>query len=46
MKMHNEELHNLFPSSNLIRTVTLMRLRYGEKMLVEFWWEIQKERDK
>jgi hypothetical protein len=51
-KMHNEELHNLFPSSNIIRIVKSGRMKWtghvartGRRgMHVGFWWGSQKER--
>jgi hypothetical protein len=29
-RLHNEELHNLYTSLNVIRVIKLRRLRYGE----------------
>jgi hypothetical protein len=34
-KLHTEELHNLYSSPSIIR----------RRMHIEYWWEIQKERD-
>jgi hypothetical protein len=52
-KMHNEELHNLYSSPNIIRMIKSRRMRWaghvarmGEKRVhIEYWWESQKERD-
>jgi hypothetical protein len=52
-KLHNEELHKLYSSSNIIRMVKSRRIRWagqvartGEKrMYIGYWWENQKERD-
>jgi hypothetical protein len=52
-KLHNEELHNLYSSPSIIRMVKSKRMRwagYGARicrklMLIEYWWERQKERD-
>jgi hypothetical protein len=47
-KLHNEELHNLYSSPNIIRImrweghVARMRRR---GMHIGYWWESQKERD-
>jgi hypothetical protein len=51
-KLHNEELHNLYFSPNIIRGVKSKRMRWAghvERMgrrgiYVGFWWESQKER--
>jgi hypothetical protein len=38
-KLHDEELHNLYSSINIIR-------RMGKRgMHIGYWWEIQKERE-
>jgi hypothetical protein len=51
-KLHNEELHNLYPFPNIIRQITSRRMRWagnvahtGEGELYKFWWESPKERD-
>jgi hypothetical protein len=52
-ELHNKELHNLCSSPNIIRIIRSRRMRWeghiacmGEKrMHLEFWWEIQEERD-
>jgi hypothetical protein len=50
-KLHNEELHNLYSSSNVIRMIKSMSMRWAGHlssvvgMHVRFWLESQKERD-
>jgi hypothetical protein len=52
-KLHNEELHNLYSSPNIIRMIKSMRMRWtghvarmGRRgMAVGYWWESQKETD-
>jgi hypothetical protein len=52
-KLHNEELHNLYSSSSIIRMIKSRRMRWaghvhewGRKgMYIEYWCEIQKGRD-
>jgi hypothetical protein len=52
-KLHNEELHNLYPSSNVIRMIKSRRMRWaghvarmgGRGRHVGYWWERQMERD-
>jgi hypothetical protein len=52
-KLHNEELHNLYSSTSIIRMVKLRRMRWAghvarmgrRRMHIGYWWEIQKERD-
>jgi hypothetical protein len=52
-KLHNEELHNLYPSPSIIRMIMSRRIRLvchvarmGRRgMGIEFRWESQKERD-
>jgi hypothetical protein len=53
-KLHNEELHNLYSSPNIIRMIKSKRMRWAghvgrmggdEKYIIEYWWESQKERD-
>jgi hypothetical protein len=51
--LHNEELHNLYSSPNIIRFLKSSRMRWAEHvahigrrgMHVGFWWESQKKRD-
>jgi hypothetical protein len=51
-KLHNEELHNLYCSPSIIRTIKSRRTRWAghvarmgrSGMHVGYWWEIQKER--
>jgi hypothetical protein len=52
-KLHNEELHNLYSSPNIIRMIKSRRMRWaglvarmgGQGMHIGYWWESQKERD-
>jgi hypothetical protein len=53
-KLHNEELHNLYSSPNIIRMTKSRRMRWaghvarmGEKRnaYIGYWWESQKEGD-
>jgi hypothetical protein len=52
-KLHNEELHNLYSSPNIIRIIKSRKMRWtghvehiGRRgMHVEFWWKNQKERE-
>jgi hypothetical protein len=48
-KLHNEELHNLYSSPNIITMIKSSRVKWrvwGRKwMRVGFLWESQKERD-
>jgi hypothetical protein len=52
-KLHNEELHNLYSSPNIIRMIKSRRMgwpghvaRMGRRgMHIEYWWESQKLRD-
>jgi hypothetical protein len=53
-KLHNEELHNLYASPNIIRTIKSRRTRWvrhvagmerRRRMYTIYWWESQKERD-
>jgi hypothetical protein len=52
-KLHNEELHNLYSSPNIIRMIKSRRMRWAgyvvrrgrSGMRIGYWWEIRKERD-
>jgi hypothetical protein len=52
-KLHNEELHNLYSSPNIIRMIKSRITRWVEHVArmgrggihTGYWWEIQKERD-
>jgi hypothetical protein len=50
-KLHNEELHNLYSSPNIIRMIKSRRMRWAEHewgrrgMHVGYWWVGQKKRD-
>jgi hypothetical protein len=52
-KLHNEELHNLYSLSSIIRMLKSRRMRWTghvarmreSKMHIRYWWESQKERD-
>jgi hypothetical protein len=52
-KLHNEELHNLYCSSSIIRIIRSRRMRWAghvarmgrRGMHIEFLWESRKERD-
>jgi hypothetical protein len=52
-KLHNEELHNLYASPNIIRMIKTRRMRWaghvarmGEKRKhIGYWWGSQKEED-
>jgi hypothetical protein len=53
MKLHNEELHNLYSSPNIIRMIMSRRIRLEghvarmgrREMHIGYWWESQKESD-
>jgi hypothetical protein len=53
IKLHNEELHNLYSSPSIIRMMKSWRMRWAghvarmgrSGMHVGDWWESQKERD-
>jgi hypothetical protein len=48
--MHNEQLHNLYSSPNIIRMIKLRRIRWAwyvalmgrRGMHIAFWWERQR----
>jgi hypothetical protein len=48
-KLHNEELHNLYSSPNIIRMIKQRRMRWAEHvarmgrrgMNIGYWWESQ-----
>jgi hypothetical protein len=42
-KLHNEELHNLYPSPSIIRIIKLRRMRWAGH--IGYWWTSHKERD-
>jgi hypothetical protein len=52
-KLHNEKLHNLYSSPNIIRMIKSRRMRWAchvdeggrRGMYIIYWWESQKERD-
>jgi hypothetical protein len=52
-KLHNEELHNLYSSPNIIRMIKSRRMRWAghvarmgkRKMHIGYWWGSQKEGD-
>jgi hypothetical protein len=47
-KLHNEELHILYSSPTIIRTIKSRRMRwarYVARMHIGYWWETQKERN-
>jgi hypothetical protein len=52
-KLHNEELHNLYSSPNIIRMIKSRRMRLAgyvarmgrRRMHIGYWWGSQKERD-
>jgi hypothetical protein len=51
-KLHNEELHNFYPSPSIIKVMTSRRMRWaghaarmGQRVIyIGYWWESQKER--
>jgi hypothetical protein len=51
-KLHDEELHNLYSSPNIIRMIKSTRIRWaghlalmgGRGIHKGYWWESQKER--
>jgi hypothetical protein len=45
-KLHNEELHNLYSSPNIIRQIKSRRMRWvGQEKCTRFLWERLKGRD-
>jgi hypothetical protein len=45
-KLHNEELHNLYSSSSIIRMIQVKEDKMGRSCSTYgYWWESQKERD-
>jgi hypothetical protein len=46
-KLHNEELHILYSSPNIIRQIKSRRMRWAGHVtrMGGFWWESSKERD-
>jgi hypothetical protein len=53
-KLNNEELHNLYSSSSVIRMIKSRRMRWAghvarierrRRMHVGYWWESKTERD-
>jgi hypothetical protein len=52
-KLHNEELHDLYSSSSIIRMIKSRRMKWvghvarmGRRgMHIGYWWEIYQERD-
>jgi hypothetical protein len=50
-KLHNEELHNLYSLTSIIRIVTSRRMRWAGHVTrmgrlglhIEYWWETRKE---
>jgi hypothetical protein len=51
-KMHNEEVHNLYSSPNIIRIMKSMRMRWAGHVArmgrkgrrISCWWKSQRER--
>jgi hypothetical protein len=51
--LHNEELHDLYSSPSIIRTIKSRRMRWAGHVAriwrrgtrIGYWWEIQRERD-
>jgi hypothetical protein len=52
-KQHNEELHNLYSSPNIIRMIKSRSMRWAghvarmgaKRNAIGYWWESQKQRD-
>jgi hypothetical protein len=53
MKLHNEELRDLYSSPSIIRILKSRRMRWAGHVarmgrtgtLMDYWWESQRERD-
>jgi hypothetical protein len=53
IKLHNEELHNLYSSTSVIRMIKSRRMRSAGHvarlgrggLYIGYWWESQKDRD-
>jgi hypothetical protein len=53
-KLHDEELRDLYPSPSINRITKSRRMRLAghearmgrRGMLIDYWWEIQRERDR
>jgi hypothetical protein len=53
IKLHNEELHNLYSSPSIIRMINSRRMKLAgnvarlgrRRMHIGYWWKGQKERD-
>jgi hypothetical protein len=51
--LHNEELHNLYSSTSIIKMTKIRRMRWAgyvawwgrRGMLIEYWWKSQKEKE-
>jgi hypothetical protein len=52
-KLHNEELRDLYSSPSIIRIIKSRRMRWSghvarmgiREMLIDYWWESQREGD-
>jgi hypothetical protein len=52
-KLHNEELHDLYSSTNIVRVIKSRRMRWAghvarmgrREACIEFWWGNPRERD-
>jgi hypothetical protein len=49
-KLHNEELRDLYSSPSIIRIIKSRRMRWAGHVArsgtrIDYWWEIQRERD-
>jgi hypothetical protein len=52
-KLHNEELHNLYASPDIIRMIKSRRMRWAEHVVrmgrigidIKYWWGSQKDKD-
>jgi hypothetical protein len=53
LKLHNEELRDLYSSPSIIRIIESRRMRWAGHVarmgrrgtLIDYWWESQRERD-